>query len=173
MASLSDKLKAFVVIELACFARPSEIREQLEKRGVSVGLDQVMYYDPTTRAQKKPAEKWVALFKQARADYLASELAVAIANRRWRLDQLQRIHDATKSPKLQMEAMERAAKEVGDGYTNTQKLRHTGKDDDTPIQTQARVVVGLPDNGRGDRAPGALSPAGGASAGGRTPPPDG
>lgn len=159
MASLSDKLKAFVVIELACFAKPTEVVAQLETRGLTVGVDQVMYYDPTSRRQKKPAKKWVELFERSREDYLASEIRVAIANRRWRLEQLQRIHDDARSPVLQMDALEKAAKEVGDAYTNTHRLRHTGKNDDTPIQSESKhQVVVLPDNGRGDRPAGALGP---------------
>ena len=166
MASLSDKLKAFVVIELACFAKPAEIVADLEKRGLTAGVDQVMYYDPTSRRQKKPAKRWSDLFYEARADYLGAEMSVAIASRRWRLEQLQRIHDDARSPVLQMDALEKAAKEVGDAYTNTHRLRHTGKDDETPIQTEAAVLVQMPDNGRGDRAPGALSAGGNPSLGG-------
>lgn len=100
------------------------------------------------------------LFDETRERFKRETEDIAIANKSFRLRQLDRIARDTRSPKLQMEAMEQAAKEVGDAFTNTQKLRHTGKDDDSPIQTQ-RVVVTLPDNGRGDRAPGALTPRGG------------
>ena len=170
MASLSTSLKSFVVTELACFASPSAVRDALEKRGVSVTLDQIVYYDPTTRSKKKPAKKWVELFHETREDYRRGAAAVAIANQRWRLEQMQAIHDATQNPKLRLETMERAAKEVGGGYTNTHKHRLTGKDDDTPIrsETEARVVV-LPDNGRGDRAPGARAASGRQLNGDREP----
>ena len=166
MATLTDRLKRFVVQELACYASPSAVRDALDARGVSVGLDQVTYYDPTTRAQKRPAKKWVELFHATRADYLADEIAVAIANKRWRLEQLQAIYEKANSPRAKLDALERAAKEAGGAYSNTHKLRHTGKDDDTPIQSESSQVVVLPDNGRGDRPAGALSAGGTPSLGG-------
>lgn len=158
MASLSDTHKRFIVLELACYVSPSAVRAALEERfRVRVALDQVVYYDPTTRALKKPASKWVDLFEATRKAYVADEMAVAIAQRRWRLEQIQRIHDDAKSPSVKLDALERAAKETGDAYTNTHRLRHTGKTDDAPIKTTAEVVVfEIPDNGRGDRA---LGPA--------------
>ena len=141
-------------MELACFASPSAVRDAVEQRwGLRLDLSQVTYYDPTTRGQKKPAQKWVDLFEATRADYLAAEIGVAIANRRWRLDQLQAMYDNANNPRLKLDALERAAKEVGDAYSNTRTHRLTGKDDDTPIQSHAQVFV-LPDNGRGDRPPG-------------------
>lgn len=129
MASLSDKHKAFLVKELACYATPSEVRDALEKEGVRVTLDQVVYYDPTTKAKKKPAQKWADLFRETRAEYNRQLDDVAIASRRWRLEQLWKIVRDTRSPKLRMEAMEQAAKEVGDVYTNRRHLAHSGRID--------------------------------------------
>ena len=129
MASLTDPLKAFVVKELACYASPSAVRDSLEARGVSVTLDQVVYYDPTTKAKKKPAQKWIDLFGETRRRYNTELDEVAIASRRWRLDQLATIVRETRSPKLKMEAMEQAAKEVGDVYTNRRHVAHSGRID--------------------------------------------
>ena len=119
MARLSDKHKLFLVQQLATFATPSEARDALNKiHGVEVELDQVVFYNPETANGARLAQKWKDAFSEARARFKRETEDIAVANKAYRLRELQRIIETTKSPKLKMEAMEQAAKEVGDVYTN-------------------------------------------------------
>jgi len=163
MARLTDLQKAHVVTALAAFHSPAEVRDELnEIFGIEAKLDHIMYYDPGTANGAKLAEKWRALFHETRERTQREVETIPIANKAFRLRRLQKIFDATKSPRLQMECLERAAKEVGDAYTNTHRHRLTGKDDETPIRTESAVIITMPDNGRGDRALGAFAPSGDA-----------
>lgn len=130
MARLNDKHKAFLVQQLATFATPSEARDALnETFGLTVGLDQVVFYNPTTANGERLAEKWKALFRETRERFKAETGEIAIANKAYRLRELQRIIESTRSPKLKMEAMEQAAKEVGDVYTNRRSVSMSGRID--------------------------------------------
>ena len=130
MARLNDKHRALLVQALATFATPSEARDELKEIfGVEATLDQVVFYDPNTANGQRLAEKWKTMFDEARERFKRETENIAIANRAYRLRQLQRIVAHTKSPKLRMEAMEQAAKEVGDVYTNRRHVAHSGRID--------------------------------------------
>lgn len=119
MARLNDKHKALLVQALATFSTPSDARDELNKMfGVEASLDQVVFYDPTTANGVRLGQKWKDLFHETRERFKTEVGDIAIASKAYRLRQLDRIVRGTKSPKLQMEAMEQAAKEVGDVYTN-------------------------------------------------------
>ena len=58
------------------------------------------------------AEKWKALFRETRERFKAETGEIAIANKAYRLRELQRIIESTRSPKLKMEAMEHAVHQM-------------------------------------------------------------
>ena len=119
MARLNDKHRTLLVQSLAAFSTPSEARDELkEVYGVDAGLDQVVFYNPTTANGARLADKWKTMFAEARARFRRDTDDIAVANKAFRLRELNRIVRTTKSPKLKMEAMEQAAKEMGDVYTN-------------------------------------------------------
>ena len=130
MPRLNDKHKALLVEALATFSTPSEARDELNRVfGVEVELDQVVFYNPTTANGARLADKWKTMFDEARQRFKREVEDIAIANKAYRLRELQRIIETTKSPKLKMEAMEQAAKEVGDVYTNRRHVAHSGRID--------------------------------------------
>lgn len=130
MATLRDQDKTLIVTRLACFYAPTEVQDELrEVRNVEVTLSQVQYYDPTQPSSSKLGKRWRVLFEQTRADFRREVERTPIANKAYRLRELQKIIETTRSPKLKMEAMEQAAKEVGDVYTNRRNVALSGRID--------------------------------------------
>ncbi len=74
------------------------------------------------------AKKWVELFTITRERFQTEIASIPIANKAYRLRALDRMAAATENKNFGMTAqlMEQAAKEVGDAYTNRQKVEHSG-----------------------------------------------
>lgn len=129
MARLSEDVKVFIVQRLACFDGPSRVVERVkEVYGLTVSPQQVQTYDPTVG--EKPAKKWCELFDATRKAYVASTAHIPIAQKTYRLEQLQaQLDRATtgraQNPVLVLDILERAAKEAGNAYTNTRVLSVT------------------------------------------------
>jgi len=142
MAALKDTEREWIVQRLACYKTPADVAEAAtDQFGKDVTRQQVEHYDPNR--SDRVAQKWEELFGETRDEYLRNERRVAIANKLWRLRQLQDIvQDAESTREEQMEALEQAAKEAGGKYTNEQKLEHTGEDGGA---LQINVVNAAPD----------------------------
>lgn len=131
MAALSTEVKAFIVQSLACYETPAKVIELVKENfNVTVTRQQVSAYDPANAMAKSLSKKWVDLFNATR-DRFKNEISdIPIANRAYRLRVLDRMAaSAEKMKNLGMTAqlLEQAAKEVGDVYTNRQKLEHSGQ----------------------------------------------
>lgn len=119
MASLNQTQKTLIVTRLACFDTPTEVQAELrEVQNVEASLSQIQYYDPTQPSSSKLARKWAALFAETRARFKREVEDIAIANKAYRLKRLDKLARTARSPKLEAELLEQAAKEVGDVYTN-------------------------------------------------------
>ncbi|HIE4972117.1 TPA: DUF2280 domain-containing protein [Klebsiella pneumoniae] len=132
MAALKPEVRAFIVQELACFDTPSQIVESVQKEfKVQVTRQQVASHDPTKAAGKGLAQKWVDLFNRTRDRFLNEISDIPIANKAYRLRVLQRMSTTAECMKnlgMTAQLLEQAAKEVGDAYSNKQKVELTGKD---------------------------------------------
>lgn len=125
MSTLNEDIKAEIVLRLACFDSPSEIARDIQSEfDMKVDRFQVRTYDPT-----KPAfaagEKWRTIFEQTRARYLREVQAIPIASKAYRLNQLQRNYDRlrrTGNLSLANQTLRQAAEEMGNRYTNENKL---------------------------------------------------
>lgn len=132
MATLSSDQKRFIVQRLAVYDRPSDVRDALrEEFGVTVDLSQLSHYDPTTRKGRKLAADLKELFQDTRRAFVDRFQGVAIRHKAVRLRRLERIADAAASMRnyrLEMDALEQAAKELGGAYTDhrTVDLHHAG-----------------------------------------------
>jgi len=144
MASLKPEVKAFIVQGLACFDTPSQIVESVKKEfSVDITRQQAASHDPTKAAGVGLAPKWVELFKSTRERFQNEISDIPIASRAYRLRALDRM--ATKAEGMKNIAMaaqllEQAAKEVGEAYTNRQKIEHTGKDGGPIKTTQTQLT---------------------------------
>ncbi len=153
MAALKGEVKAFIVQSLACFDTPSQVVEAVKKEfGLTITRQQVESHDPTKANGKGLAQKWVGMFNTTR-DRFQSEISdIPIANKAYRLRTLDRMATSTEKMKnfaLTAQLIEQAAKEVGDAYTNRQKVEHTSPDGSmTPKPTTIRLVGVEPTNGK-------------------------
>ncbi|HEM6838306.1 TPA: DUF2280 domain-containing protein [Citrobacter koseri] len=132
MATLKGEVKAFIVQSLACFDTPSQVVEAVKKEfGITIPRQQVESHDPTKANGKGLAKKWVEMFNATRKRFQNEIADIPIANKAYRLRVLDRM--ATNAEKMKNYGMtsqliEQAAKEMGDAYTNRQKVEHTSPD---------------------------------------------
>ncbi|HCB3049820.1 TPA: DUF2280 domain-containing protein [Klebsiella aerogenes] len=153
MAALKPEVRAFIIQELACFDTPSQIVESVQKEfKVQVTRQQVASHDPTKAAGKGLAKKWVDLFNELRERFLNEISDIPIANKAYRLRVLQRMSMTAENMKnigMTAQLLEQAAKEVGEAYSNKQKVEHTSPDGSmTPRPTTIRLVGVEPTNGK-------------------------
>ncbi|HDL6962235.1 TPA: DUF2280 domain-containing protein [Yersinia enterocolitica] len=130
MAALKPDVKAFIIQALACFDTLAMVAEAVQKEfGIKVTHQHVESHDPTKVSGKGLAKKWVELFTVTRERFQTEIANIPIANKAYRLRALDRMAAATEKQKnfgMTAQLMEQAAKEVGDAYTNKQKLEHSG-----------------------------------------------
>ncbi|WP_410793087.1 DUF2280 domain-containing protein [Klebsiella aerogenes] len=132
MAALKPEVKAAIVQMLACYDSLSIVVESIQKDyGIKVTPQQVESHDPTKVSGKGLAKKWVDLFNATRKRFQNEIADIPIANKAYRLRVLDRM--ATNAEKMKNYGMtsqliEQAAKEMGDAYTNRQKVEHTSPD---------------------------------------------
>lgn len=140
MARLSQEAKVFIIGRLACYDTPDQVAKAVkEEFGIEISRQHAETHDPTKAAGKALGKRYRALFEQTRAEFLENVGDIPIANKAVRLRMLQRM--AAKAEErgnmpLAASLLEQAAKEVGEAYTNKQRLEHTGKDG-KPIETRA------------------------------------
>ena len=94
-----------------------------------VSRQQVSQYSPGNAMAAKLSKKWVDLFNATRERFQTEISDIPIANRAYRLRVLDRVAEKAESMKnyvLTIDVMERAAKEVGDAYSNKHKVEHSG-----------------------------------------------
>ena len=132
MAALSTEVKAFIVQSLACFEPPTKVIEQVKAEfDVVVSRQQVSQYSPGNAMAEKLSQKWVDLFNATRTRFQTEISDIPIANKAYRLRVLDRMMTNAEKMKnfgMTSQLIEQAAKEMGDAYTNRQKVEHTGKD---------------------------------------------
>lgn len=154
MATLNNKVKVFIVQGLATYMTPSEVAEAVkEEFDIVVTRQQASSYDPSTAAGLMLSKKWKDLFKQFRDDFNNDIQAIPIANKAYRLAMLDRMaRDAEKSRNRPLAAslLEQAAKDVGEVFTNKQKVDNTSSDGSMATKpTVIRLVAPkVDDNGR-------------------------
>jgi len=153
MAAISSEVKAFIVQALACYENPAKVIELVkEEFKVTISRQQVSAYDPSNAMAKSLSKKWVDLFNTTRARFQNEISDIPIANKAYRLRTLDRMATSTEKMKnfaLTAQLIEQAAKEVGDAYTNRQKVEHTSPDGSmTPKPTTIRLVGVEPTNGK-------------------------
>ena len=131
-AKLTDEVKTYIVQALACFDSPSIVAAAVKKEfGIEVSRQLVESHDPNKKAASGLAPKWRALFEETRKTFLEDTASIAISHRAVRLRALQRMADKAETQGnmvLASNLLEQAAKEVGDSYSNRQKLDHTSSD---------------------------------------------
>lgn len=148
---LTNEAQTFVVQALACHDSPSAVVKAVkEEFGLTVSRQLVESYDPTKRAGRNLAKKWRDIFEATREAFLEDTAKIGIANKAVRLRMIGRIADRAETAGnsvVALQALEQAAKEVGDAFTNKRELMGAGG---APLVPAAVQIFALPDNGRGD-----------------------
>ncbi|NBC16566.1 MAG: DUF2280 domain-containing protein [Bacteroidetes bacterium] len=131
---LDQKHKVFIVERLACYDTPTEVQTAFQERfGERISLSQIVYYDPTSsQGRRELAQDWKDLFAETRQRFTRDTSEIAIAQKAYRLRRLGRIARQAAGMRnyvLEMDALEQAAKEVGDAYTNSKKVDVTSGGD--------------------------------------------
>lgn len=127
---LSDDARVYVVQAVACFDPPGVVAVAVKREfGLTITPQAVEAYDPTKRAGRKLVAKWRALFEETRRVFLTDTAKIGIANRAVRLRAIGRIAEQAETRgnvALALQAIEQAAKEVGDSYTNRREVTGAG-----------------------------------------------
>jgi hypothetical protein len=144
MATLSNEVKAFIVQALACFDTPSQVSAAVrEEFGIEVTRQKCEAHDPTKRAGRDLAKRWVTLFEDTRKRFREETADIPIANRAYRLRAMNRFVERAEGMKnivLAMAILEQAAKETGDMYVNRHRKEEAGEEPAVPTRIQVDVV---------------------------------
>jgi len=149
---MTDEQQAFVVQALACFDSPKTAADALKKEfGTEITPQTAEAYDPTKRAGRKLSKKWRELFHATRKAFIEDTASIGWSHRSARLRLIQRVGERAEGMGnlvLALQAAEQAAKEMGEAFTNRQKVDHTSSDGSmTPKPTVIEFVSPEVDEG--------------------------
>lgn len=126
MATLDNKVKAFIVYGLATYLTPSEVVEAVKQEyGIDVSRQQVNAYDPYKASGVNLSQKWRDMFDKFRDEFLDNVKAIPVANLTFRLRMLNDMAmDSYKSKNrvLTADLLKQAAEDIGGKYTNQSKV---------------------------------------------------
>lgn len=127
MATLKEPVKIFIVQSLACFETPQQVVDLVrEEYGIEITRQQVASYDPTKATCRGMSKKLKDLFSFSRKAFQENILDIPIANKAFRLKELQGMYDDSgRNKRLKQNLLKQALQET-DGRTT--KVEHTGKD---------------------------------------------
>lgn len=151
MATLNQHQKMFIVQRLACFDTLAECIEHFkEEYGLALSPQQIQCYHPHKRQGSQMSKALKDLFEETRNKYRENTHDIPIANKTFRVEQLNSMAaTAKKKGNLVLAASlyEQAAKEMGEAYTNRQKMEHTSPDGSmtpaAPVVVDQSVVESL------------------------------
>lgn len=132
---LTNEQKLFILQRLACFETPKMVAEALKSEyGITVSAQALQAYDPSKVNGQGLSPKFVEFFEETRKRFREDFTSIPIANKSYRLAMLDRMARAAADKgniAMTTQMLEQAAKEVGDAYTNRQKVEVSGGTNDT------------------------------------------
>ncbi|QRF07513.1 DUF2280 domain-containing protein [Acinetobacter pittii] len=153
MATLKEPIKIFIVQSLACFDTPQQVADAVKQEfGVEILRQQVAAYDPTKPAGKNLSKKLTTLFNKTRADFQKNVYDIPLANKAYRLKELQNIYEGWKNNRLMKQGVIKQVREEMQGHDlmllnvelkhlEIEKMREgEGDDDPTPVKVTIQVV---------------------------------
>ena len=133
MAALKEPVKIFIVQSLACFETPQQVADAVQQRfGIEIDRRQCEGYDPTKFSGRNLSKKLKDLFDRTRKDFRENIEDIAIANKAFRLMELQKMYDDSGRNKRAKQNLLKQAFQETDGRVTKQEI--TGKDG-KPIET--------------------------------------
>ncbi|WP_017401028.1 DUF2280 domain-containing protein [Acinetobacter radioresistens] len=127
MAALKEPVKIFIVQSLACFETPQQVADAVQQRfGIEIDRRQCEGYDPTKFSGRNLSKKLTELFERTRKDFRENIEDIAIANKAFRLRELQKMYeDSGRNKRAKQNLLKQAFQET-DGRVTKQEI--TGKD---------------------------------------------
>lgn len=126
MAALKEPVKMFIVQSLACFETPQQVVEAVKQEyNIEITRQQVALYDPTKVAGRNLSKKLKDLFEHSRKAFRENIEDIAIANKAFRLKELQGMYDDSgRNKRLKQNLLKQAFQET-DGRVTRQEIDHT------------------------------------------------
>lgn len=133
MAALKEPVKMFIVQSLACFETPQQVVEAVKQEyKIEITRQQVALYDPTKVAGRNLSKKLKDLFKRTREEFRKNIEDIAIANKAFRLMELQKMYeDSGRNKRAKQNLLKQAFQET-DGRVTKQEITGAGG---KPIET--------------------------------------
>ena len=133
MAALKEPVKIFIVQSLACFETPQQVADTVKQEfKIEISRQQVALYDPTKYSGRNLSKKLKDLFYETRKKFQENILDIPIANKAFRLKELQGLYeDSGRNKRAKQNLLKQAFQET-DGRVTKQEI--TGKDG-KPIET--------------------------------------
>lgn len=113
MRKLDDKVKVFIVVHLACFSTPAQVKRMVQDEfKILLSLQALSAYDPSTVAGNRLSPELTALFEETRAEAWDEAKAVPVAEKAYRLLMLQRLINETSGGPQRAKYLEQARRET-------------------------------------------------------------
>ena len=126
MAVLKEPVKMFIVQSLACFETPQQVADAVMQRyGIEIDRRQCENYDPTKFAGRNLSKKLKDLFERSRKEFRENIEDIAIANKAFRLNELQKMYDDSGRNKRAKQNLLKQAFQETDGRVTQQQIDHT------------------------------------------------
>ena len=141
---LTEEQKQYIVCQFAIFQRTWQICHSFrDVYGEEITAAQVANFDIAKRSGKRDVKKWIPLFDETRAKFLADVGSVPIANATYRIHKIDEMFDIAFKKKNYVSAaklLEQAAKETGGAYTNQRDV--TAKvDADVSVSDESQIPM--------------------------------
>jgi hypothetical protein len=147
---LTNAMQVTLVQALARFEGLTAAARLLkELYGVEISVQLAAHYMPGPGSEVAP--KWVKLFEETRAAFVADVDSVSVHHRAVRMRKLERYIEKAEETKrygLAAQLLRQAAEESGGVLTNRRELTGAGGG---PLVTTYQPVVELPSNGRDEK----------------------
>ena len=142
MAALKEPVKMFIVQSLACFETPQQVADAVMQRfNIEIDRRQCENYDPTKYAGRNLSKKLTELFHQTRKDFRENIDDIAIANKAFRLRELQKMYDDSgRNNRAKQNILKQALQET-DGRVTKQEIDHTTKGESINKPTTIELVA--------------------------------
>lgn len=139
MATLKEPVKIFIVQALACMDTPQQVADAVkEEFKIDIDRRQCAAYDPTKPAGKNLSKKLADLFHKTRQEFRENIMDIPLANKAYRLRELQRMYESWNKNKVMKQGILKQAFQETDGRVTRQEV--TGKDGE-PLHPAAPVPL--------------------------------
>lgn len=142
MAALKEPVKIFIVQSLAQFDTPQQVADAVkEEFNIEVSRQQVAAYDPTKYVGRNLSQKLKALFEKTRKDFRENVFDIPIANKAFRLKEIQNMYnDAGRNKRAKQNLLKQAFQET-DGRVTKHDVTTNGESINASKPTLIELVA--------------------------------